>query len=455
MKYSISAIACLAVLQGCMVGPSTEPPVIPVADTYLTEINPEADQAMDADWWENFDDAEFSRVMNVVLEQNLDIDIALSNVRVREADVTIAGAALLPSFDGFMQTQLNSVLTGGVDGDVSAAAGGTLGYDVDIAGGNKRAVQAAMARLEAARITVNDVRRLVTRQAALQYIELRRAEARLVLLQSSLDLQTQTLEIVQSRYNAGLSPALDVDRVAADLARTRAQKGVLEATRKSADYALSVLAGRSPEDLVLKSERQEELPTYQGSLTAGVPADLLRRRPDIRSAEAQLVAELASVGARKADLYPSLRLPGTIQASGGSSNSVAEQVTLGLSAILDVPLFDAGARKARLEAQRAQADIALTTYRASVLDGLQEVETALVRIEALQQRLDELNRAVEASESAYRQLEALYREGLSSFLDVLDSQRQLIASRETVIDTQADLAAAIITLNASLGFGDI
>ena len=438
-----------------MVGPSTEPPVIPVADTYLTEINPEADQAMDADWWENFDDAEFSRVMNVVLEQNLDIDIALSNVRVREADVTIAGAALLPSFDGFMQTQLNSVLTGGVDGDVSAAAGGTLGYDVDIAGGNKRAVQAAMARLEAARITVNDVRRLVTRQAALQYIELRRAEARLVLLQSSLDLQTQTLEIVQSRYNAGLSPALDVDRVAADLARTRAQKGVLEATRKSADYALSVLAGRSPEDLVLKSERQEELPTYQGSLTAGVPADLLRRRPDIRSAEAQLVAELASVGARKADLYPSLRLPGTIQARGGSSNSVAEQVTLGLSAILDVPLFDAGARKARLEAQRAQADIALTTYRASVLDGLQEVETALVRIEALQQRLDELNRAVEASESAYRQLEALYREGLSSFLDVLDSQRQLIASRETVIDTQADLAAAIITLNASLGFGDI
>ncbi|KCZ54903.1 hypothetical protein HY29_01485 [Hyphomonas beringensis] len=455
MKYSISAIACLAVLQGCMVGPSTEPPVIPVADTYLTEINPEADQAMDADWWENFDDAEFSRVMNVVLEQNLDIDIALSNVRVREADVTIAGAALLPSFDGFMQTQLNSVLTGGVDGDVSAAAGGTLGYDVDIAGGNKRDVQAAMARLEAARITVNDVRRLVTRQAALQYIELRRAEARLVLLQSSLDLQTQTLEIVQSRYNAGLSPALDVDRVAADLARTRAQKGVLEATRKSADYALSVLAGRSPEDLVLKSERQEELPTYQGSLTAGVPADLLRRRPDIRSAEAQLVAELASVGARKADLYPSLRLPGTIQARGGSSNSVAEQVTLGLSAILDVPLFDAGARKARLEAQKAQADIALTTYRASVLDGLQEVETALVRIEALQQRLDELNRAVEASESAYRQLEALYREGLSSFLDVLDSQRQLIASRETVIDTQADLAAAIITLNASLGFGDI
>ncbi|MAN45979.1 MAG: efflux transporter outer membrane subunit [Alphaproteobacteria bacterium] len=455
MKYSISAIACLAVLQGCMVGPSTEPPAIPVAEDYLTQINPSAEQAMDAEWWEKFDDAEFSRVMNAVLEQNLDIDIALANVRVREADVAIAGSALLPSFDGFMQTQLNSVLTGGVDGDITAAAGGTLGYDVDIAGGNKRSVQAAMARLEAARISVNDVRRLVTRQAALQYIELRRAEARLELLQSSLDLQTQTLEIVQSRYGAGLSPALDVDRVAADLARTRAQKGVLEATRKSADYALSVLAGRSPEDLVLKTERQEELPTYQGSLSAGVPADLLRRRPDIRSAEAQLVAELASVGARKADLYPSLRLPGTIQASGGSSNSVAEQVTLGLSAILDVPLFDAGARKARLDAQRAQADIALMNYRASVLEGLQEVETALVRIEALQQRLDELNRAVEASESAYRQLEALYREGLSSFLDVLDSQRQLIDSRETVIDTQADLAAAIITLNASLGFGDI
>ncbi|KCZ52059.1 efflux transporter outer membrane subunit [Hyphomonas pacifica] len=455
MKYSISAIVCLAVLQGCMVGPSTEPPAITVSEDYLTHINPSAEQAVDAEWWEKFDDAEFSRVMNAVLEQNLDIDIALSNVRVREADVTIAGSALLPSFDGFMQTQLNSVLTGGVDGDVSAAAGGTLGYDVDIAGGNKRSVQAAMARLEAARISVNDVRRLVTRQAALQYIELRRAEARLELLQSSLDLQTQTLEIVQSRYSAGLSPALDVDRVAADLARTRAQKGVLEATRKSADYALSVLAGRSPEDLVLQTERQEELPTYQGALSAGVPADLLRRRPDIRAAEAQLVAELASVGAREADLYPSLRLPGTIQARGGSSNSVTEQVTLGLSAILDVPLFDAGARKARLEAQKAQADIALANYRASVLEGLQEVETALVRIEALQQRLDELNRAVEASESAYRQLEALYREGLSSFLDVLDSQRQLIASRETVIDTQADLAAAIITLNASLGFGDI
>lgn len=454
MKHAVVTLGLLAALPGCMLaGPSTETPPLPVADEYLTQDVGAPGEAVSLEWWNNFNDAEFSRVMQAVLSQNLDIDVALSNVEIREAEVTIAGSALLPSFNGFLESQLSTVLTGGGDADLAFGAGGTLGYDLDIAGGNKRRLQSAYARLEAAQISVDDVRRLVARQAGLQYIELRRAEARLELLTSSLDLQSQTLEIVEARYRAGLSPALDVDRVAADLARTRAQRGVLEATRKSADYTLSVLAGQSPEEMVVQGARQDELPTYQGGLGAGVPADLLRRRPDIRAAEAQLVAELAAVGAEEADLYPSLRLPGTIRASGALDDSLADQITFGLSAVLDVPIFNAGARRAEVAAQEARADIAFTNYKSAVLDGLREVETALVRIEALQQRLDELNRAVESSESAYRQLEALYREGLSSFLDVLDAQRQLIASRETVIDTQADLAAAIITLNSSLGYG--
>jgi multidrug efflux system outer membrane protein len=187
---------------------------------------------------------------------------------------------------------------------------------------------------------------------------------------------------------------------------------------------------------------------YEAALPVGTPTALLRRRPDLRVAEARLVAATADIGVQAADLYPSLRLPGSINAD--FNDGLSSDLTASLSAVLDIPLFDFGRRRAELNAAEARAAEAALSYQQAVLSALEDVETGLVAIESVQARLADLEIAVDEGERAYDQLNALYREGLASFIDVLDAQRTLIGSREALVDTEANLASAIIDLNLAL-----
>lgn len=434
----------------CLHGPEPVAPEIELPEAWLSDVvQPDVAPAL-GPWWSAFDDPVLDALMREVMDNNLDVRQALANIEVARGQGRAVRSDLFPTLDGFVEAGVNSVLTGGFDANADGAAGAALSFDPDLNGRTRRSLEAADARLAAAELTHADVQRLVTRDAALQYIELRRAGARLALLETTLELQSRTLEIVEARFRAGLSPALDVDRSASDLARTRAQRGLLLASRQSAGYTLALLAGTAPQAEGYGSAVSDQVPVYGRSVKLGVPADLVRSRPDIRAAEARLVADMATIGVEEADLYPSLRLPGQIRASGGTAGASFEGVTLGLSALLDVPLFDLGRRRAEVDIQRARAEASLLAWQESVLVALTEVESALVQIEALRDRLAELERSVEASESAYRQLDALYREGLASFIDVLDAQRTLISGRESVIETRADLASAFVTLEAAL-----
>lgn len=437
---------------GCVHGPEPAAPELELPGNYLTPVPVASEPATLGPWWVSFADPMLDEVMANVLAGNLDVGQSLANVSVARAQTRAVRSGLLPSLDGFVDTGLDGILTGGPDVDAAGAVGGSFGFDPDINGRTRRSVEAAEARLAAAQLTLADVQRLVTRDAALQYIELRRAGARLSLLETTLELQSRTLDIVEARFRAGLSPALDVDRTAADLARTRAQRGLLVSSRQTAAYTLALLSGEVPDSGDMYGLADDDrVPVYGERTELGVPADLVRQRPDVRAAEARLLAETALIGMETADLYPSLRLPGQIRASSGTAGSGLDAVTFGLSAVIDIPLFDSGARRAEVEAQRARAEASLLTWRSSVLTAMTEVESALVRIEALRDRLNELERSVESSEAAYRQLDALYREGLASFIDVLDAQRTLISGRESVIETRADLAVAFVTLQAALG----
>mgnify|MGYP001951315984 CR=1 FL=1 len=252
----------------------------------------------------------------------------------------------------------------------------------------------------------------------------------------------------------GLSADLDVRRAAADLARTRAQRGALELQQTRALNALAVLLGRTPgapiallEDAGARDSDALQL-GYVAEIEIGEPARLIQRRPDLRAAEARLIAATADVGVQAAELYPSLRLPGSV--STDLEDGLSDGLTASLGAVLDIPLLDFGRREAELTAAEAQAAEAALAYQNVVLGALEEVETGLVAIESVQDRLDDLGVAVAEGERAYDQLNALYREGLASFIDVLDAQRTLIGNREALVDTQADLALAVIELNLAL-----
>ena len=270
----------------------------------------------------------------------------------------------------------------------------------------------------------------------------------MTLLDETLDLQARTLEIVTARFEAGLSPALDVDRAAADLARSRAQRGLLEANRKQSAYRLSVLTGLPPRSDQFEGNSDDVIPAFMGDPDLGVPADLLRNRADVRRAEALLIVETALIGVETADLYPSLRLPGTLSGRIGDGSDSA---SFNVSALLDIPLLDFGRRKAEVDAQSADAKAALDAYRLSLLEAQREVDSALVEVSALRDQRREIQLAGERSQAAYDQLDALYREGLAGFIDVLDAQRTLIQIREQIVETDAALASALARLSSALG----
>ncbi|MFP3942272.1 MAG: efflux transporter outer membrane subunit [Alphaproteobacteria bacterium] len=435
-------------LAACTVGPDYAPPETAVPDAYRTEYAPKPEDS--ALWWRGFEDETLNGLVEQALEENLEIGIAVARLAEAQALSGAERSDLFPSLDGAVEGSARRDTSGNVD--TEGAALGLFSFAPDLFGGQRRRLERARALAKAAGYTLEDVRRLSAAEVAERYVALRRAQARLDLLTTSLDLQRQTLEIVRERYGAGLAADLDVQRAAADLARTQSQRGTLATAKARAENALAVLLGRAPADSIAPpADEESPIPVYAGGPPAGVPADLVRQRPDILAAEAELAAATAEVGVETADLYPSLRLPGQVTASLGGAEAMAGQVTALLGATLDIPLFDAGRRRAEVDAAEHRVQAALLNYRQTLLDGLGEVENALAAIQGFEERRAELQRAVEASEQAFNQLNALYREGLASFIDILDAQRTLIGSREAYVEAQADLASAIIGLYRALG----
>jgi NodT family efflux transporter outer membrane factor (OMF) lipoprotein len=446
MRGCLMAICALSV-SACVLGPEPRAPELDVATEFENALELSG-RDVSTDWYLDLDDAELVRLVQAAQENNLDIAIAAANLDVARANRRAANSDLFPVIDGFVNTQIDGLVTGGAEADLSGSVGLSLGFDPDITGRNARSLQASDARLAAARLSLDDIRRLIIEAVVLDYISLRRAGARLTLLDETLELQERTLEIVTARFEAGLSPALDVDRAAADLSRSRASRGLLEADRKVAAFNLQVLTAQPPRSDQFGAISNDFIPEFASVPNAGVPADLLRNRPDVRRAEALLLVEMALIGVEISDLYPSLRLPGTVSAR---SSDNATDVGFNLSALVDIPLLDFGRRQAEVEAQSARADAQVQAYRATLLTAQQEVEAALVQVEAFKDRRAQLEQAGARSQAAYDQLDALYREGLASFIDVLDAQRTLIQIREQIVETDANLAASLTRLNAALG----
>lgn len=422
-------------------------------ESYVTNLPAEDTTLSYADWWLGFNDPVLTELVDRAQENNISVAQALLQTDIAQLQRDASQSDLLPTLDAFVNNQLSGVITSGLDGNFTGSTGIGGTFDPDLNGRTAARIASVQAALESSALNANDVRRLITRAIALQYIEFRRASARLALLESTLELQERTLQIVESRYRAGLSPKLDVDRTQADYARTAAQRSQIIAARRQAEFEIQRLMGEpSALDQITNPDR-ETIPQIQFVSDIGIPADLVRRRPDVRAAEADYRSALALIDAERADLLPSIRIPGQIQAGFGDVSGRSDEIGYSLSALVDIPVFDFGRRQAEVDIQIARTELAALTYRATLLDALQEVEIALVNIEAIQETLEGQLRAVEASQAAYDQLDALYREGLASFIDVLDSQRTLISSRETIVQTEANLAAATVSLLAALDAG--
>lgn len=447
MRRAVVLAGAALSLAACAVGPDYQPPRPPLPADYLADYRPPAGEA--APWWRGFQDPDLDALVARALDGSFTIAAARRRFAAAAALARAEQADRLPSIDGFVAGEAAWDDEGG---DTSSMTGGLSGLFLpDLFGRLSREAEAAAAEADAAGYFAADARRLTAAAVALQYVELKRTQARLELLDESTDLQEQTLRIVQLRNEAGLSSNLDVRRAAADLARTRAQRGLLEIAQAEAANRLATLIGEAPGAALVRASVDSEIPEFAGGPPRGVPADLARRRPDLLAAEADLMAATARIGVETADLFPSLSIPGQVTAERGSGGALGTAVLGSLAAVLDVPVFDAGRRRAEVRAADEAAAASLADYRQTLLEILAEVETALVSVESQAARRAELARGVRESQAAFEQSNALYREGLASLFDLLDAQRQLIASREAYVDSRAQVASAIIAMYSAVG----
>ncbi len=310
-------------------------------------------------------------------------------------------------------------------------------------GGKRRGLEAAEADLQSSVATVDATRVTLAAEVARNYVELRGFQARLAIAQSNLATQSETLQLTQWRAQAGLVGSLDVEQARANREQTRSQIPLLQTSVAEAEHRVAILLGTAPTALHGQLAAAAPIPQPPTDIAVGIPADLLRQRPDIRAAERTLAAETARIGQAEAARYPSFNLSGSIGLEALSLHALTSgaTVTRSLLAGISAPVFDAGRLRQLVEIQSAVRDSARVAYEATVLTALEEVENALVAFANARERSAALAEAVDAARNAALLARYRYTGGLIDFQTVLDTQRSLRAVEDSLSASEADARA--------------
>jgi NodT family efflux transporter outer membrane factor (OMF) lipoprotein len=472
-KVSNAAVAVALVVAGCAVGPDYQPPdnALPRGWQEARQRGIETQPAELAKWWTEFKDPLLDSLVERAVRSNLDLRIAEARIREARGALGIVGADLWPSVDVSASYSRNRSSANAVgsptQGAVAAPTGDRrleqdlyktgfdAGWEIDIFGGVRRRVEAAEASIEA---SVEDRRAVLVTllgDVAKSYIDLRGFQRRIAVAEDNLRAQQETLSITKVRFDAGLASDLEVAQAEGQVSATAAQIPILRSGLKQALYRLDVLLGAQPGAISGEVAKEEPIPALPPQAKVGLPAELLRRRPDIRRAERQLAAATAQIGAATADLYPRFSLIGAfgLQSVSASDWLGAPSRFWSIGPTITWPVFDAGRIRANIEIRNAQQEQALRLYEKSVLTAIEDVENALVNYGNEQTRYRSLIDGVAANRRAVQMANELYRQGLVPFLNVLDAQRSLYAAENDLTQSEATMASNLVALYKALGGG--
>jgi NodT family efflux transporter outer membrane factor (OMF) lipoprotein len=434
-----------------------------------------------ATWWRAFGDPVLDGLVARALTGNPDMATAASRVRQARLQEIAARAAGLPSVGASAQasriefsrnagfSSLARQFSGGSEGGSGSAGGIALpgsgittfatGFDVsweiDLFGGIRRAREAAAARTEVAEWTRADAAVTLAAEVAQAYFALRLDQAQTAILADEIARQRRALEIAGNVARVGLVPAIDVTRQRAQLTSTEARLEPVRADAQVRIHALGILIGTAPATLAAELTAPSQVPAVLPIVPAGLPSDLLRRRPDVRAAERRLAASSADIGVAVADLYPRFSLTGIAQLISTGLSSLIERDSLQLtgSTGLNVPIVDFGRRRATVESRREDREQAYIAYEATVLRSLRDVEDALARIDAERRRHASLVRAVADAEASAKATDAQYRTGFVAQDSLLNAEVAVLTAREQVAGSDAQLRQLTATLFKAMGGG--
>ncbi len=467
VKHSLSVIVFALALSGCAsqsLAPVSLPDTPVPTQWHASALRPglQTDASSLAAWWQRFNDPTLTALVNQGLLRNTDVRSAQAALQQARAMRDVRSAGLGPNVGGSASAQTSK--SGGNVATDSFQLGFDASWEPDVFGGKRSALRAAQADTQAAQTSLAQVQVSMAAEIAVTYIELRGLQARLAIARSNLAAQTETLQIAQWRAQAGLVSSLDVEQAVAASEQTAAQIPGLYTSLAQSISSLAVLTGQAPGTLqsslmadaaTTVAVAAVAIPLAPAGVAVSIPAQTLRQRPDIRAAEYRIASALAQVAQADAQRYPSFQISGSIglraltlgALTGGAS--VMQSLLAGIS----VPLFDGGAARAQVRAQEAGLEQARVAYEATVLLALKDVEDALVALQGDTERAIRLQAASTAAANADLLARQRYSSGLIDFRAVLDAQRTLLSTQDSVAATRASLSADHVRLYKALGGG--
>ena len=452
---------------GCTVGPEYTRPEMDMPDTWTQSRTEGATEHGDPNeqvrWWAGLNDPVLDSLMEQALQANRDLREAYFRIQESRANRVYAAGGRWPQVDaGASYTRSRSSENGPAGGSGQSmeekglySAGFDAAWEIDLFGGIRRSVESAQAALEAAVDDYHGVQITLQGEVASTYVELRTIQLRIRYAEDNLRVQQRTLELTRSLFAAGRVSELDVKRAESASANTEAQVPPLKVAEIQAINRLAVLLGGFPGTLSEDLATPGLIPQLSELWAVGLPADLLRRRPDIRQAEHQLAAQVAQIGVAQADRYPSFSLSGTfdLQARNASDWGSWASRAYSFGPNLRWNVFNGNRVTSTIKMREAVAEQARVRYEQTVLTAVEEVENALAAHAQEQDRNAALERAAAASEQSVTLVQTLYESGLTDFQDVLDVQRTLFDQQDNLAGSRGQMVQDAIRLYKALGGG--
>ncbi|MBI4842809.1 MAG: efflux transporter outer membrane subunit [Nitrospirae bacterium] len=451
----ITAVFMMLALSGCVtVGPDYVSLKISAPEKWNAGTDIKSGDAETLEkWWSTLNDPKLTSLIERSASSNLGIREAKARVREARARRGISSAGLFPTIDASGSAQRGRG-SSGTENDFYST-GFDAGWELDIFGGLRRSVEAADADLEASEEGLRDVLVSLLAEVSLNYVDVRLFQARIAIAESNLAAQTETYQIAGWRNEAGLTSRLDVEEAMYSLEKTRSQIPALRSGLDEAMNRIAILLGENPGAMNEELSEYITNPVTPLEIAVGLPADLLRRRPDVRKAERRLAAQTARIGVATAGLYPQFTLSGSIGLEALELDNLFSygNRTFGIGPGFKWNIFDAGSIRKNIEAQDALQEQALIQYETAVLEALHEVDNALTAYAGEQVRRQSLINGSNAAGRAVKLAQDQYASGLIDFQALLTAQQSLLSLQDQLAGSDAEVISNLIRLYKALGGG--
>ena len=459
--------AAIALLGGCaMVGPDYVKPTAREPENWLEKEDPKVKtEAGDfSSWWTVFNDPALTQLVETAYRENLDLKIAGIRILEARAQLGIAIGEQYPQSQSARGGYIyNETSDNSLAGDLSyseADLGFDAAWEIDIWGKFRRSVQSSISNLEANVASYDDILVTLTAEVARVYFLLRTTEQRLAIARENVKIQERSLQIAEARFKGGAVTELDVTQARSLMTSTQASIPRFGSERRQFKNALAVLLGKMPGTIEEMLGKTSDIPSVPSEVAIGIPAELMRRRPDIKLAERQLAGQSALIGVAKADLYPHFSLFGTLglRATNTRGSNLGDifsgdsfEFSGGPTVIWDI--FNYGRIKNRVRVQDARFQELAVTYDNTILRATREVEDALVAFLRSQEEARFLGESVTASKRSVDLSMLQYREGLTDYQRVLDTQRFLTTQQDQYTATSGSVGVNLVAMYKALGGG--